>query len=546
MKTIVPAQRGSILAITLLTMTVLTMVCATSLYITSQNSSTTMQTTSWQQALDAAESAMNWGISAMNNQAQGNANPWQGWWAASSPMPRTQPPCSSFASNGSCANAPAQANGSPQPNGSNYNYLIPANVTSVGEGSNAISGWVMVDTGGGILPLVSIPGLSTAQWYRMRATGVAYISGLRRVSNDKLDSNLRNTISLLVDRKSGVTIPTANPQYRYDQAPQVTRTIEVIMQPVSSQSTAYTSLTKNQFNTSGGATVHGDIAIMDTRKLGNTGTTSNSDLKSSYIYGNLTYSGPPVANTGHVQGNISTPFTAPSPTPAGDPSWLPGILPTQYTSMSFSGGQTVTAGSLNTTQATSKKIKVSGGGDLTVSSGTLTFAPYVDSSSGLPVESYFEIWVPGQLTVSGGSKIEQQAHVHLTFYVDDKMTVSGGSSMVNDNNAASYLTINGNWQPSNPNSYTPLAATFSGGSGFYGLVNAPFYAFAISGGSAYHGSWIGDSMNVSGGGTEIWEDSSLNTGVSNNGNYAYASWFEDNSDVGINPQTNQSVVRNIY
>jgi hypothetical protein len=216
--------------------------------------------------------------------------------------------------------------------------------------------------------------------------------------------------------------------------------------------------------------------------------------------------------------------------PAGDPSWLPGILPTQYTSMNLSSGssQTITAGSLNTTPATSKKIKTTG--DMTFSGGSiLTLAPYVDPNTNLPVDSYFEIWVTGQLTLSGGSQIAQQAHVHVTFYVDNKITMSGGS-FNNANAKASYLTINGNWTPSNPNSYSPLAATFSGGSGFYGLVNAPYYAITVSGGSSFHGSFIGDSLTASGGGTKLWSDSSLNTGVSANGNYAYASWFEDNSD----------------
>jgi len=42
---------------------------------------------------------------------------------------------------------------------------------------------------------------------------------------------------------------------------------------------------------------------------------SNSDLKSTYVYGGLTYSGSPVKNTTNVQGTIATPRSArPSPT----------------------------------------------------------------------------------------------------------------------------------------------------------------------------------------------------------------------------------------
>jgi hypothetical protein len=528
MKKILAGETGSILVTTLLSVTILTMLCATSLYITAQNASTTMQTASWQQALDAAESAMNWGIVAINNQVQGNPN-WQGWLTAVGPMPSAEP------------SAGLQASGSPPADGSKFNYLIPANIISVGEGSNVISGWVMLDTGGGTLPLISLlGGGQPAQWYRIRATGVAYISGLRRVSNDKLDSNLRNTISLFFDRKTGVAIPTVSPgqtpQYQFDQAPQVTRSIEVVMKPVSSSTTAYTSLTKNQFNMSGGATVYGDIAILDTRKIGSSGTTSDSDLKSTYLYGNLIYSGPPVKNTNNVQGTISTPFTAPTPTPAPDPIWAVGT----YTSMSFSSSQTVTPDTLlgipiNGTKSIPKKIKMSGGGDLTVPGGTvLTFA--AGTVAGLPVDTYYQVWVPGALTVSGSGQIVQQPKVHVTFYIDGQITMSGGA-VANGNNKAfdvanntPYLQIDGNWVPSNLSSYTPLAATFSGSSNFYGVVNAPFYGLNISGSSIFNGSFIGDTMTLSGQ-AQLHSDASLSGSASGSANYAYASWFEDNSDV---------------
>jgi len=67
--------------------------------------------------------------------------------------------------------------------------------------------WVTVDTAG--LPANSA--------YRIRSTGTAQVPGLRRVSNQKMDNDLRN-LSLRWERNANAAV----------LSPQVSRRIEVI------------------------------------------------------------------------------------------------------------------------------------------------------------------------------------------------------------------------------------------------------------------------------------------------------------------------------
>src|SRR5260370_22571874 len=156
--------------------------------------------------------------------------------------------------------------------------------------------WTHIDSGG--LP----PDSNGNQWSRVRATGTAAAVGPRRVSNQRLDNDLRK-IGLRFDRKTNNA--TASPQ--------ATRTIEVIVQALAQSIWVRGVTLKGTLTMSGGGTVdsfkssdpfqstngqydasklhvtpnyygnHGDIATI------NSGT--NSNLNRPYVYGNLPYSG---------------------------------------------------------------------------------------------------------------------------------------------------------------------------------------------------------------------------------------------------------------
>src|ERR1700759_5767618 len=77
-------NKGSGLAVTMMTLTVMTFICATSLYIVSQPSSGGMQTAGWQQALTGAESGVDAAIRALNayQSASTKATAWNGGWVS--------------------------------------------------------------------------------------------------------------------------------------------------------------------------------------------------------------------------------------------------------------------------------------------------------------------------------------------------------------------------------------------------------------------------------------------------------------------------------
>jgi hypothetical protein len=105
--------------------------------------------------------------------------------------------------------------------------------------------------------------------------------------------------------------------------------------------------------------------------------------------------------------------------------------------------------------------------------------------------------------------------------VDNDITVSG-DSYNNQNGTAST------------DSFVGIGAhkfTDSGSATFTGTVNAPAYDGTISGSGDYTGAFAGSSLTISGS-ASFHYDESLSDGGSNPtvGNYAYASWFEDNAD----------------
>ena len=313
-------REGSVLIVSLLTITILTMICATSLHITSQNANATTQTASWQQSLAGAESAVDQAMSELNTRMRSGGAWASGWYTAQMPLPTTKPTDTSV---------PA----TDFPPAGSYNYYTPPtlavspNSGLQDESGQTVATWVTVDTGG--LPLPK--GSETYQAYRIRATGVVRAPGPARVSNRKLDNELRK-ISLKFDRFSGTAVTT----------PQAARRIEVIATPVinsrfqraitlqnwlvmnGTSSIVDSFDSSNPFKSTNGqypATElstkrqsNGDVGLVSSAKNNNV-----SNLKDNAVYGSREYSGPAVKKPGGVKGSVSTPFNTTIPV-ASDPS----------------------------------------------------------------------------------------------------------------------------------------------------------------------------------------------------------------------------------
>ena len=544
-------DKGSVLIIAFMTMTILTMICATSLYIASQNTSTGMQTAAWQQSLTGAEAGVDAAVRALNQNGTSGANAWTNWKMISTALPTPAPSASPVA--GYTYEPTGGTAATTVPTTSQYLYLPSANLSISypnTEGTTAVNAWVTIDTAGGLSN-------SSGSWYRVRSTGQATFqsnSVYKRVSNSRLDNDLRNTLVMNVNRKTGSS-GNLGPR----------RTIEVIMQPVPQGGSAKgITLTSWLQMTGGGSadafsspTGQWSLAYRDSSnpmmiaegatggqaKFANTGQT--------YVYGGVTYSGTAPTNVNaagppkDVMGQVSTPASVSLPTPT-DPTPISGSsghynwsydspwtgVTTSYNFTSVAtytgGGGLPTNGGSAVTSITATGTASSPGlviinGDFTVPGGqTFTINPTMTGGVANPSNSYVVVWVKGgQFTTSGSGVINQVAGTNVTWIVDKDVTVSG-NSYNNHNGTASTDTFIG---VGTSNKFTD-----SGSATFTATVNAPAYSGTISGAGDYTGAFAGHDLTISGSGSFHY-DESLNSGSNPAiGNYAYASWFEDNSD----------------
>jgi hypothetical protein len=250
---------------------------------------------------------------------------------------------------------------------------------------------------------------------------------------------------------------------------------------------------------------------------------NGSDLKSTYVYGEVSYSTTSAApkNTSNIQGTpkLTTPFSSSVPT-VSDPSWgAPGLY-TSYT------GATASAG-FNTTGTNKANIKITG--DLVLLSGkSIVFG------AGNSNITNYTVWVTGKVNVMSGASISQDAGVTVTWYVDNSILVAAGGYSNGSGNASSVSFIG--VAPNSPNSteVSPAATTFAvtGSGNFVGTIEAPGYAGTISGSGSLAGGIIANTLTISGGASFHYDDALANGIGGTNpviGNYAFASWFEDNS-----------------
>jgi hypothetical protein len=513
-------ERGTVLITALLTITIMTLICATSLLVTSQNTNSGMQVASWQQALSAAESGIDAAIRALNDDGQTGA--WTNWVSVSQTvssgtyvLPTVEPTAQTSPA------ATAKPNVSPS---AKYNYLpsTALQITFPGgtEGPSTGSAWVVMDTAG----MQTSQDTNHKQWYRIRSTGLANLNGVngqplvitQRIGNNRLDNDLRNTLALKFNRKTASSAQLGP-----------TRTLEVIMQPLAAGGWARGITLKTWISMSGsgvidsydsGSSSKSTNHLYDSSKrqshgdVGTLNTAGKSDLRSTYVYGNLSYSGATVKNTTNVKGTISSPFSVaiPQPTP---PTWTPTTTYTGGGSNPPNGG-TFNAG----TAAAPAYIKVNG--DLVISSSGNPLHIVQNNSSN--TNNYIYVWVTGKLTTQGSGYIAQDAPVNVVWYVGGDITISGTSYQ----NASGYASMN-----SIVGYGTNNKLTVSGSADFVGTFNTPGYAATVSGGGSVNGALIANTLTISGGSGFHYDEALGGTGGSLTiGNFAYASWFEDNSD----------------
>lgn len=352
--------------------------------------------------------------------------------------------------------------------------------------------------------------MGSTDWLRIRSKGMAEIASAAGATADFRDVLLRK-LSLRTDRDTGAAL----------SAPIATRTVEILAEPTSKSPFQRAILLEKKITMSGGGWIDsfdsgdptkstgGLYDIAKRQSHGNVGvndTEGSSNLDSTYVYGEVAYSGPDIQNTANVQGTISAPFSEPvAPVPA--PTWTTfHAAPSSIgNSMTLTGGP----------QSAPARYKVS---SMNVPGGeVVTLAPHAVGE-----ESFVEIWVTGSFTTSGSGHVVLEPGVHAIYHIEGDITVSG-SSFVNQSNRSAHNVINA----VSPAVATPKSVTISGGGTFIGAINAPAYEFTISGSAEFSGAMIGKTMNISGGASLHFDESLASApGIGSTPVFRVASWAE--------------------
>ncbi len=386
----------------------------------------------------------------------------------------------------------------------------------LGEGSSTSMASATIDA----LPATKISNSGLNTWYRITSVGTVPLTGGSNVGIQKYDNLLRKL------------------QFRSDSSgaaltqPQAVRIIEVLAKPVTIGSAALFGQTginlnnhnivvnsydsrSSQYSTGGlydpaKATQSANVVTDDNLKSDGTPGVINLSPTGAYVHGNLaTNNTPVVGSTNHVSGTITQDFYQALPNPPD-----PAKVSSSWTYFLPSSSSTMTAG----TSSAPTRYRITGDGNLTASGGSgLTI---VAPASG---EGSVEIWIPGDLTITGNGAINIPAHVHVKFYIDGSVKIAG-NGIVNKSLLPGNVTLYGNHDPT-----VNQTMTVDGNGQFAGMIYAPNADVLVKGGGSsgdMYGSIVADNIIFTGG-TSLHYDEALSD-IGAVIDYRIASWLEDN------------------
>lgn len=541
--------QGGVLIVAVLTVTILAIAAAGVLSYVGSKYRNLSQAMTWRKAVVAAESGVDFGMQTLTNAVSDPNGAWTGW-STTNPTTGTTLPNS-----GKCYTATAMTFG--------------------GQGGNSMNFYVVVD-----IPASLASTVPTKQYYRIRSTGYADLSGGRVVTNDSLDTNLRK-LSLRIDRFTRQTLTT----------PRAARTIEVVAAPqteiiprnvasVGWNMDAYKNDTRAfdssdpNYSTNGRwdptKQVPSDKAgvLLGSNQWNKNyekkGTLTKEDLKHSTVWGDFAVMAGPVKNGENIQGQtfegvdtVLPKVLAPSWTSLTDPSinkiegnptsaqkaafnqWFaqeasPAL---QATTLTSGKNNLVLRGSTSATSPAKYKIQ-----DLKIDSGDKSVA--LANPTGT-TESWIEIWATDEFTVKNGATLAVQNGVHATIHFAKKLKIkdtkkdSGGTFV--ESGFAGDLVFRGIELPESDKEtdadFSPVKT--SGlvkvkNSNFTGVVFAPDYDMDLSSKNAAFpasqqyilGAVVGRKVHLKGD-TDFITDLALTRSGAVITGYRVASWFED-------------------
>jgi hypothetical protein len=472
------AKTGSVLIWTVVVIGLLSLIAVETLRLVTAKYQNALQTSTWQEALLAAESGIDVAIVELRKSLYPQPNhAWDGW---------TNQPGDSVTGYALTTVPNAGLSGTPM--------TIEANVDAPAQLIDPANGW---------------------QYYRIRTVGTLPITGPARASDNPQDTKLRR-LSLRWERfTNGILTP------HLISAPQVSRRIEAVVRPVSAfdqavMSVGVVDLTNENIvvdSYDSSDPTKSTNGLYDPAKRQENGDIATDgqliEAGNAQIFGDVATNAGTVSGAANITGVERTDFYQ-EPIPIGAPSWT-GVNSSVTT---VNGTTTIQA---SQTQGTAASRYVLSGISLS-GSKTLTIAGNADGSP-----SYVEIYVTGDISVTGTSQITIQPGVSAKIYFAGNVDIAG-NGVLNSNNQPGDLMLYG-IQPATDASQH---VNFGGNSQITASVYAPGADVTVNGSGTnghVYGSIVGKTVTMTGVSNLHYDERLGATGVINN--YKIVSWFED-------------------
>jgi len=472
-------KTGSVLVWTVLVITMLSLIAVETLRLVTVKYQNALQTSTWQEALLAAESGIDLAIVELRKSLYPQPNhAWDGW---------NNPPGNEVTGYELTTVPNAGLNGTPM--------TIETNVDAPTQLIDPTNSW---------------------QYYRIRTVGTIPITGPARTSDNPQDTKLRR-LSLRWERfTNGILTP------RLLTAPQVSRRVEAVVRPVSAfdqaiMSVGVVDLTNQNIvvdsydSTDPTKSTNGLYDPAKRQENGDIATDGQLiEAGNAQIYGDVATNAGTVSGAANITGIERTDFYQ-EPIPVGAPSWSTW----NSSPSSVTGTTTINADATKGSAAsryTLSSISLSG-------NKTLTVAGNPNGS-----QTYIEIYVTGDISVSGTGQIVVQPGVTATIYFAGNVDISG-NGVLNSNNQPSDLMLYGIQPPTDTSEHVSIG----GNSQITASVYAPGHDVTVNGGGTnghVYGSVVGKTVTMTGVSNLHYDERLGATGMVNN--YKIVSWFEDN------------------
>jgi hypothetical protein len=472
-------EQGGILLWTVMLIAILSLFAMEVMHVVSGRFQLGLQTAAWQEALLGAESGIDLAVVELRKSLYPAPNhAWDGWSTI---------PGAGVLSHGLTTIPNAGLAGTPM--------TIEVNVDAPAQLIDPASGW---------------------QFYRIRTLGSMPLTGPPRVGFNKQDNRLRK-LTLRVQRfVDNLFVSEGN-------TPHASRRLEAVVAPLSSFSQAIMSVSTLNLNNQNivvdsydsrdpAKSTNGLYDENKRQRNGSIATDGNLiEAGNAHVYGDVSTNSGTVTGVANVTGVVRTDFYQ-EPIPIGEPVW-PSINPT---TSSINGSATLTASAVQGSASSRYRLtSISTSG-----TQTLTIAGSPDGSP-----TYVEIYVTGDISVTGNSQIVLGDGVNAKIYFRGNVDIAG-KGLVNPSNQPESLLLYG-VQPVNPGQ-VPQHVNLGGNGQITAAVYAPDYDVTVNGGGNtghVFGSVIGKSVVMTGVTNLHYDEALASSGMINN--YEIVSWVED-------------------